>query len=65
MHIILYVVFYVTNDTCRRVEFTAQDRDYMIKYLAKYTSDPQGRSGNEIWKALVENVCVYTRSRFP
>ncbi|KZT74109.1 hypothetical protein DAEQUDRAFT_807806 [Daedalea quercina L-15889] len=38
-----------------RAEFSDQDRDYMIKYLAKYTADPQGRSGNEIWKTLLEN----------
>ncbi|KAH9930886.1 uncharacterized protein B0H18DRAFT_991709 [Fomitopsis serialis] len=38
-----------------RVPFTDQDRDYMIKYLAKYTTNPQGRSGNEIWKTLKDN----------
>lgn len=46
----------MANDARRRVLFTEQDRDYMVKFLSKYTSDPQGRSGNEIWKTLVENV---------
>lgn len=40
----------------RRTEFTETDADYITQYLAKYTPDGRDRSGNQIWKALGENV---------
>jgi hypothetical protein len=49
-----------------RNPFTSDEDKLLVKYLAKYNPEVKGRSGNRVYKALVENVCALVfLSSFP
>ncbi|KAI1785630.1 hypothetical protein LXA43DRAFT_1076892 [Ganoderma leucocontextum] len=39
-----------------RNEFTSEEEDFLVQYMAKYNPAPAGRTGNKLYQRLVENA---------
>ncbi|KAH0830206.1 hypothetical protein J3R83DRAFT_1563 [Lanmaoa asiatica] len=50
-----FILLLLTQVNSVRVEFTREHDNYLFKYLATYCPTKEGRSGNKIYKELVEN----------
>lgn len=57
----VFRVFLLTlHSVCRWQEFSAAEKKHLVEYLAEHSLSKKGRSGNTMYKNLVDDVRLYS-----